>query len=63
MQVIFFMSHNQLSDDEKISIQESNDILDKSMCILDISECTEQQIADLENWCYENDHQLIMVEV
>lgn len=40
----------------------TNDILDKSMCILDISECTEQQIADLEKWCYENDHQLIMVE-
>lgn len=37
-------------------------VLDKSMCILDISECTELQITTLEEWCHNNDHQLMMAE-
>lgn len=45
----------------KQKVHWTNDVLDKSTCILDISGCTERQIDGLADWCHENNHLFIPI--
>lgn len=49
-------------DSRKQQSNLTNDLLDKSMCIVDISACTEMQVTNLEKWCHGNDHQFILLD-